>query len=538
MTSPSATRTAASSFGEELEVARGESVAVVGPSGCGKTTLLHLLAGILAPASGSVVVDGVESSELGREDRQDFRALAVGLVFQEFELLDYLDVLDNVLLPYRVSPALTLDGAARQRAVELVEQVGLADKKSSFPRQLSQGERQRVAVCRSLVTRPKVLFGDEPTANLDADNRDHVMDTLFRYTEEQAGAAGGRDPRSRASSPLRHRGRRAGAGAMRHVIFMAWRYLGFYWGKTAVLVASISLILFVPAGLHVLVEQGAEVLTARAEATPLLIGAKGSAVDLTLSALYFRPPHVEPMPHREVTRVDGSGLARGIPLHLRFAVGRQRIVGTTLDYAEFRGLTVDRGRWLAMLGECVLGSEAARALGVDVGDHVLSSAGSAFDVAGSFPLKMPVVGVLAPTGTADDEIVLVDLKTAWVIAGLAHGHEDVNSAGDDDRRVLQREGKNVVANASVLSYTEITAENTDSFHFHGDPGTSRSMPCWPCRRASRTRFCCAGGTRKSEATRCRWSCRPRSSTSCSTPCSRCATGWCSAASRWAWRREE
>jgi len=168
-----------------LKVAPGESVAVVGPSGCGKTTLLHLLAGILAPTSGSVAVDGVEVSDLGREDRQDFRALTVGLVFQEFELLDYLDVLDNVLLPYRVSPALTLDGAARRRAVELVEQVGLGEKKTSFPRQLSQGERQRVAVCRSLVTRPKVLFGDEPTANLDADNRDQVMDTLFRYKEEQ-----------------------------------------------------------------------------------------------------------------------------------------------------------------------------------------------------------------------------------------------------------------------------------------------------------------------------------------------------------------
>ena len=257
---------------------------------------------------------------------------------------------------------------------------------------------------------------------------------------------------------------------MKHVIFMAWRYLGFYWGKTAVLVASISLILFLPAGLHVLVERGAEVLTARAESTPLMIGAKGSAVDLTLSALYFRPPHVESMPHREVARLDRSGLARGIPLHLRFSVGRQRIVGTTLDYVEFRGLTLDRGRWLALLGECVLGSEAARALGVDVGDHVLSSAGSAFDVAGSFPLKMPVVGVLAPTGTADDDIVLVDVKTAWVIAGLAHGHEDVNAAGEDDGRVLQRQGENVVANASLLSYTEITAENMDSFHFHGDPG--------------------------------------------------------------------
>ncbi len=256
---------------------------------------------------------------------------------------------------------------------------------------------------------------------------------------------------------------------MRHIIFMAWRYLRFYWGKTTVLVASISLILALPAGLHVLVEQGADVMTKRAESTPLLIGAKGSAVDLTLSVLYFRPPHIESISHQELTRVDRSGLAHGIPMFLRFAVGHHRIVGTTMDYGDFRGLTVKRGRWLAMLGECVLGSEAARELKLDVGDHVLSSAGSAFDVAGSFPLKMPVVGVLAPTGTADDDIVLVDIKTAWVIAGLAHGHEDVNSAGDGDRRILDREDKNVVANASVLSYTEITAENTDSFHFHGNP---------------------------------------------------------------------
>ena len=278
---------------------------------------------------------------------------------------------------------------------------------------------------------------------------------------------------------------------------MAWRYLGFYWGKTAVLVASISLILFLPAGLHVLVERGAEVLTARAESTPLMIGAKGSAVDLTLSALYFRPPHVEPMPHREVARLDRSGLARGIPLHLRFSVGRQRIVGTTLDYVEFRGLTLDRGRWLAMLGECVLGSEAAQALGVDVGDHVLSSAGSAFDVAGSFPLKMPVVGVLAPTGTADDEIVLVDLKTAWVIAGLAHGHEDVNAAGDGRRPRPAASGRERGGQrlGPVL--------HRDHGRQHGlvplprrSETTSRSMPYWPFRRASRIRSCCAGGMRK------------------------------------------
>jgi putative ABC transport system permease protein len=256
---------------------------------------------------------------------------------------------------------------------------------------------------------------------------------------------------------------------MNEVLYMAWRYLRFHWGKTVLLVSAISLVLFLPAGLHVVVEQGARTLTARAESTPLLIGAEGSAIDLTLSALYFRPPNLSPAEFREVRRIDGTGLAVGIPLHLRYTVRKQRIVGTTMDYAEFRSLSVAEGRWFGLLGECVLGAEAARVLGAGVGEHVLSSAGSAFDVAGAFPLKMPVVGVLQPTGTPDDEAVFVDVKTTWIISGLAHGHENVNMAREGDRAVLRREEGNVVANATVLSYTEITPQNIDSFHFHGDP---------------------------------------------------------------------
>jgi putative ABC transport system permease protein len=250
---------------------------------------------------------------------------------------------------------------------------------------------------------------------------------------------------------------------------MAWRYVRFHWGKTVLLVSAISLVLFLPAGLHVVVEQGGQTLTARAESTPLLIGAKGSAVDLTLSALYFRPPNLPSGEFREVHRVSRTGLAIGIPLHLRYTVREQRIVGTTMDYADFRRLAAAEGRWFGLLGECVLGAEAARGLGVGVGEYVLSSAGSAFDVAGAFPLKMPVVGVLKPTGTADDDAVFVDVKTTWIISGLAHGHDNVNTAQEGDKGVLKREGTNVVANATVLSYTEITQQNIDSFHFHGDP---------------------------------------------------------------------
>ncbi len=257
---------------------------------------------------------------------------------------------------------------------------------------------------------------------------------------------------------------------MRHVLYLAWRYVRYHWVKTALLIASISLIAFLPAGLHVVVEQGAWTLTDRGQSTPLLVGAKGSAVDLTLSGLYFRPPHTPPVGFKEVNRISDSGLAIGIPLHLRYAVGDHRIVGTTLDYADFRGLRIKDGRWFEMLGECVLGSKAADSLRVGVGGHVLSSAGSAFDVVeGS--LRMRVVGILAPTDTPDDEAVLVDIKTSWVISGLAHGHRDVNNVGQDDDGVLERVGSKVVANKSVMPYTEITPENMGSIHFHGDPGT-------------------------------------------------------------------
>ena len=168
---------------EMLRIQAKERVAITGPSGCGKTTLLNLLAGILVPAKGKIEVDGTVISALNQEDRQDFRALRMGLVFQEFELLEYLTVLDNVLLPFRLNPILQLTKSAHQRARNLCEEVGLGDKIKRYPAYLSQGERQRVAVCRALVTQPVVIFGDEPTGNLDPANRDHVIDILFQYSQ-------------------------------------------------------------------------------------------------------------------------------------------------------------------------------------------------------------------------------------------------------------------------------------------------------------------------------------------------------------------
>jgi len=167
-----------------FEASPGERVAVTGASGMGKTTLLHLLAGILTPAAGRIEVAGEVVTALAPEERRDLRARSIGLVFQEFELLDYVDVLENILLPYRVSPALQLTAEARSRAARLAAAVGLEERLSRLPEQLSQGERQRVAVCRALVTQPAALLADEPTGNLDRANRDQVVEILFRYAAE------------------------------------------------------------------------------------------------------------------------------------------------------------------------------------------------------------------------------------------------------------------------------------------------------------------------------------------------------------------
>ena len=167
----------------ELAVESGETVAVIGPSGSGKTTLLHLMAGVRLPQEGRVVTDEVEVTALDDGDRRDFRIRRIGMVFQEFELLEYLTVLDNILLPYRINGSLTLDRSVRERAASIAERVGIADKLKRLSTRLSHGEKQRVAVCRALVAEPVLLLADEPTGNLDPTNTQKVLDILLDAAE-------------------------------------------------------------------------------------------------------------------------------------------------------------------------------------------------------------------------------------------------------------------------------------------------------------------------------------------------------------------
>lgn len=165
----------------DLRIEKGKQLVLKGPSGSGKTTFLNLLAGILTPDQGRISVGGLDLTEYGRSDRQDLRIVKMGLVFQEFALLEYLNVRENIILPYRLNPVMHLNEEAKGRAEQLASMVGLTDKLERFPGRLSQGERQRVAFCRALVTQPEVLLCDEPTANLDPVNRDQMLDILLSY---------------------------------------------------------------------------------------------------------------------------------------------------------------------------------------------------------------------------------------------------------------------------------------------------------------------------------------------------------------------
>jgi len=166
-----------------LQIARAERVAIIGPSGSGKTTLLHLLAGILSPARGTIRVQDREIHALGDAARRAFRVAQIGLVFQSFELVGYLEVLENILLPYRLNPALRLSPEVSRRAEQLARETGIAHRLRHYPHRISQGEKQRVALCRALLPEPPLLLADEPTGNLDPSAKQRVLDLLFQQIE-------------------------------------------------------------------------------------------------------------------------------------------------------------------------------------------------------------------------------------------------------------------------------------------------------------------------------------------------------------------
>ncbi len=251
-------------------------------------------------------------------------------------------------------------------------------------------------------------------------------------------------------------------------LHLAWRYIAHHRARTMLLALSLGLTLALPLLVRGMVGIAQSEFLARAAATPLVLGAKGSALELTLNALYFRQREMETIPAGQIDVLRATRLAEAIPLHVRFHAREAPIVGTSLDYFAFRGLKVAKGRMMTRLGDCVVGAKVARTRGLEPGGFLYSSPEQVFDLAGVYPLKMRVTGVLSEAATADDDAVFVDVKTTWLIFGLAHGHEGVATISDSNT-VLEKADEHVAVSNAVRLFTEVTDANIASFHFHGDP---------------------------------------------------------------------
>lgn len=248
---------------------------------------------------------------------------------------------------------------------------------------------------------------------------------------------------------------------------LVWAHMSYHWRRTWVLIGCLLVGSLVPLVLAQVMPEVQRQLQHRAEETPLVFGGPGSSLELALHALYFRAAAGEPLRFEHWQRFQQAGHERAVPLHIRFRTNDFPIVGTHLEYFQWRGRKLATGEAFGRLGDCVVGSEVARRLRLGVGGTLISSPRSILSIGADYPLQIQIVGVLEPSGSPDDLAVFVDLKTAWVMENLGHGHDDV-SQSNDPNLVLERSRQGTVASAAVLPYTVVTEENLASFHFHGD----------------------------------------------------------------------
>ncbi len=253
---------------------------------------------------------------------------------------------------------------------------------------------------------------------------------------------------------------------MRGASLLVARRLAHEWPQTAILVACLAVTVLLPLAGRLLLDRYSESLRQRAAATPLVVGAAGSPIELVLASLYFEPAALPTIPYGEVLSLDAEADVLAVPLSLRFTARGHPVVGTRFDYFGRRGLRPASGSLLQRLGDCVLGASAARDLGVSTGDALFTDPREAYDLATAPPLKMLVRGVLEASGTPDDDAVFVDLRTAWILEGLLHGHADPVKL--PEAAILGRDGERIVLDEGIREYYEVREDNLAGFHLHGE----------------------------------------------------------------------
>jgi putative ABC transport system permease protein len=258
---------------------------------------------------------------------------------------------------------------------------------------------------------------------------------------------------------------------MSGTFLLARRHLWHHRWRSVVLVACLTLTFLLPIGLRIFTSEFEARLSARAETTPLVVGAAGSEFDLVLHALYFKGQPSRETTISEANRISDGGLAQAIPMLVRFKAEGRPIVGTTADYLSFRKLSIANGHSWNCRGDCLVGANVAENLSLEPGDGLMTEPENLFDLEGSLPLRMRVSGVLTETSSPDDDAVFVDIDTAWIIAGIGHGHASSKKRSPTKNATDSEEpggADKPEHDPSVVEYTEITKENADSFHFHGD----------------------------------------------------------------------
>lgn len=245
---------------------------------------------------------------------------------------------------------------------------------------------------------------------------------------------------------------------MKSAWFFAWSYTKTHKARTLILVLALGLLLLLPTAVTLVFRSYDARMGARAEATPMIIGAKGNRYDLLLQALFFRDGRTDDVPFGLIDRLENDLAfdAHAVPLYARHTTQDAPVVGTNVEaYFAFRGLSLEQGELPDLMGQAVLGHGVAKRLGVTVGDSLTTDRVNLYNLAKTMPIRLNIVALLAPSNSADDEAVFIDMKTAWIIAGHGHGHDPSAHASK-------------ATHASAVTAIEITKDNADTFHFHGD----------------------------------------------------------------------
>lgn len=259
------------------------------------------------------------------------------------------------------------------------------------------------------------------------------------------------------------------ARAHLHACALAWHHLRFHGLRSGILVLALAVSIALPLVMESLIARGEEATTARAQDTPLLLGAPGGGVDLVLGALWFLPEPLKSINASEADEITDSGLATAIPLAMTAHASSHPVVGTDVEYLKFRRLEVAEGRRFTVPGECVLGASVAKASGLSAGETILTDPEGLFDIGGGYPLRLRITGVLQPNESADDDAIFCDLRTSWIIAGHGHVHQEVSEEADPSVLMGSNDGR-PIASAAVTSATELTPQLLSTLHFHAALG--------------------------------------------------------------------